>query len=581
LSAPPGTSAQTASAAPSPGRGRSQTSTWAPLRLPVFRALWAAQLGANLGIWMHTVAAQWLLVGEPHSATLVSAVQAAISMPVVLLALPAGVLADVFERRRLLIAAQLSQFVVAAALAVLTLSDQTTPTLLLVLTFLLGSGSALAGPAWLAIQPSLVPREQIPAAAALGGVAVNVARAVGPAVAGVIVATSGAGWVFAVNAAMFIAVVAAVGAWRRPARVADGEPERLISALRAGGRYVRHSPVVRRVLLRTTLLIVPSSALWALLPVVARYRLEMGASGYGVLVGALGTGAVGGAFALSWLGRRLSTTGLLAGASGVFAAAILVLGLVRVPAVAIVVLLGAGVAWLAALATLTAAIQLALPAWVRARGIASWMAVVMLGQSVGAIGWGALAEQVNVSTALSAAAAMLAAGALTLWAWPLLDDADLDRTPSLHWATPDLLIEPDPRDGPVVVTISYRVPPANTAAFVTAMQRVGRSRRRTGAMRWDLYRDGADLERFVEVFAVPSWSEHLRQLHGRITGADRSYETAANELTDGSAVEVSHLFPSNLVSPPPTDPDESDIEGAASGTPVDGHERSRHVGGGV
>jgi len=327
-----------------------------------------------------------------------------------------------------------------------------------------------------------------------------------------------------------------------------------LPALSAGGRYVRHSLVVRRVLLRTALFIVPGSALWALLPVVARSRLGLDASGYGLLLGALGTGAVGGAFLLPRLRARLSTSALLGGCTVLFAGATLVLGLVRVPAVAVAVLLPAGVAWLAVFSTLMAAMQVTLPAWVRARGSASWLLVFMLGQALGAVGWGVLAELVSLPFALTVAAGMLAAGGLTVRAWPMIGDAHLDHTPSLHWATPQLVFEPDPQEGPVLVTLVYRVPLTNATAFTAAMQRVGRSRRRTGAARWRMYRDGADLSRFVELYIVPSWSEHLRQHHGRITAADRTFEEEALELTDGSPVQVSHLFPSDLVVPPPADP---------------------------
>ena len=525
-------------------------STWAPLRRKVFRALWGAQLFGNLGIWMHVVAAQWLLVDRPNATTLVALVQTAISLPLVLLALPSGVLADVFDRRRLLVGAQVYQALLAAVMAGITLSGSMSPEVLLGLTFALSCGAAVMIPAWQAIQPDLVPRDQVPAAMALSGVNTNVARAVGPAVAGALVAAAGAGWVFAVNAASFIVGASLVSRWR-PALEADQAPERLAAALRAGGRYVRHSPVVRRVLLRTGLFILPGSALWALLPVIAHDRLELDASGYGLLLASLGAGAVAGALVLGHLRARLSVSALLGLFTVIYATATLTVGLVRVPVICMVVLLGAGVAWLAVFATLMAANQVALPGWVRARGAATWMLVFMLGQAVGAVGWGLLGERYGVPTALTVAAVMLGVGGLSILRWPLIDDAHIDRTPSMHWATPELVFSPDPQEGPVVVSLVYRVPPANAAAFTDAMRRVGLSRQRTGASRWALHRDGADLSRFVELYTVPSWSEHLRQHHGRITQADRTFEEAALALTDGSNIEVSHLFPSQLTLPPP------------------------------
>ncbi|GAC1324897.1 MAG: MFS transporter [Mycobacteriales bacterium] len=528
-------------------------STWTPLRRKVFRALWAAQLFANIGTWMQVVGAQWLLIGEPNATTLVALVQTAISLPLVLLALPSGVLADVFDRRRLLMGAQTYQGLVAASMAAITLSGRMTPVLLLSMTFALSCGAALMIPAWQAIQPDLVPREQIPSAMALSGVNTNVARAVGPAVAGAIVAAAGAGWVFAVNAVSFAAAAALVSRWQQPAKAAE-TPERLVAALWAGGRYVRHSPVVRRVLLRTALFIVPGSALWALLPVVAHGRLGLDASGYGLLLGALGVGAVSGALGLGPVRARLSVSALIGVFTLIYATATLVLGLVRLPLVGMAVLVAAGLAWLGVFATLMAANQVALPGWVRARGAATWMLIFMLGQALGAVGWGLVGQRFGIPLAMTVAAALLVLGALTLGFWPLIDDAGIDRTPSMHWATPELVFAPDPQEGPVVVNLVYRVPPAQAEDFAAAMQRVGRSRRRTGATRWSLYRDGADLTRFVELYMVPSWSEHLRQHHGRITEADRTFEEAALAFTDGSPVEVSHLFPSGLVSAPLQDP---------------------------
>jgi MFS family permease len=525
------------------------TSTWAPLRRKVFRMLWVAQLCANLGTWMQVVGAQWLLIDEPNATTLVALVQTAISLPVVLLALPSGVLADVFDRRRLLMGAQLYQAVVAAVMALLALSGGMSPVVVLALTFALSCGAAVMLPAWQAIQPDLVPRDQVPFALALSGVNVNFARAVGPAVAGALVATAGAGWVFAVNAATFAASASLLSRWRSPDR-SEEAPERLLAALWAGGRYVRHSPVVRRVLLRTALFILPGSALWALLPVIAHDRLALDASGYGLLLGALGVGAVIGALGLGWMRARLSVSALVGVFTAVYAAAALILGVVRVPVVAVFVLIAAGMSWLCIFATLMAANQVALPSWVRARGAASWILVIMLGQATGAIGWGLLGQHLGVPIALVIAGIMLAVGALTLPHWPLIDDAQIDRTPSMHWATPELVFQPDPQEGPVVVSLVYRVPAANAAAFTEAMQRVARSRRRTGATRWSLYRDGADLSRFVELYTVPSWSEHLRQHHGRMTEADRTFEEAALACTDGTKVEGRHLFPSDLVRAP-------------------------------
>ncbi len=314
-------------------------STWAPLRSPVYRALWIAQLVSNLGTWMQTVGAQWMLVGDPRAAVLVPLVQTATTLPVMLLALPSGVLADLVDRRRLLIATQGAMAAGVGLLATLTGVGLTTPAVLLtvVVRHRLRAGAHRAG---LAGDPARSrSAEQIPAAAALGSMSMNGARAIGPAIAGVLVSLSGPTLVFALNAVSFVGIVFVLVWWRRPAVEADYPPERALAALSAGGRFIRSSPIVRRILLRAALFIAPASALWGLLPVIAANQLGLSSSGYGLLLGALGVGAVLGAFLLSRLRARFGQNALLtAGAAG-FAVATVVLALVHDFAV---VLVGAG-----------------------------------------------------------------------------------------------------------------------------------------------------------------------------------------------------------------------------------------------
>jgi MFS family permease len=518
--------------------------TWAPLANRVYRTLWLAQLGSSVGTWMQTVGAQWLLVSQPHASTLVALVQTANLLPVMLLSLPAGVLADVIDRRRLLIAVQAGMGVVAALLAGVTAAGLTTPVVLLTLTFVLGCGAALLGPAWQAVQPELVPKEQIPAAATLGGLATNAARAVGPALAGALVAVTSAAVVFGVNALSFLLIVAALIAWRRPARQA-GHGEHAVAALRAGTRYIRNAPAVNRLFLRAVLFVVPGSALWALLPVVAHNTLRLGSGGYGGLLGALGVGAVLGAVTLSPLRRKLSANQLLAAAGVVFGLGTLCLALVDNVAIASVALVLGGLAWLAALSTLNASLQLTLPAWVRARGLAGYLLVFQGGQALGAVQWGLLAESIGTGPALAVAAALLALGGLTVPLLPLLPTtATLDRTPVSHWPEPTLVFDPDPDDGPVLVLRRYRVPDDNVSAFLAAMEYVGHSRRRTGATHWQVYRDGEREGEYVEAFTVPSWDEHLRQHGERMTAADQQAEDRAQSLTTGDPT-VEHLLPSD------------------------------------
>jgi MFS family permease len=520
-------------------------SAWAPLRVAAFRSLWLAVLASNVGTWMQTIGAQWLLVSQPNAATLVSLVQTASMLPVLLLALPAGALADTFDRRRLLIAVQCFMAAVGVLLTVLTAAGRMPPALLLTLTFALGVGQALTIPAWQAVIPGLVPRAQLVSASALGSISVNLARAVGPAVAGVLVAQAGVAVVFGVNAFSFAVFALALLRWRPDRPAGAALPERFTAALRAGGRFVRHSPVVRRILLRAALFVVPGSALWALLPLVASHRLGMGASGYGVLLGALGVGAVAGALVLPRIRLVLSTSQMLLMAGLLYGAVLLVLALVPSPALVTLALVPAGLSWMTVLSSINAAMQLFLPGWVRARGLSVYQMVFAGGQALGAVAWGALGEVTSLVTALAVAGVVMAAGALTVAIWPLVDTRGQNRDPAIYWAEPHLTLEAHPRSGPVLVSIAYRVAPERQGAFIESMRTVGRSRRRTGAMRWGLFRVGERKHTFVEVYQVPSWEEHLRQHGGRMTGADQAAEEHAHSLVEGEP-EVTHLLPADL-----------------------------------
>ena len=393
------------STAGAPTSGAQQASAWAPLRLfPVFRALWIAQFASNVGTWMQTVGAQWLLVDR--SPLLVSLVQTASTLPIVLLALPAGAWADLADRRRLLLGAQVAMFVAAAALAAATFLGAVSPALILALTFALGCGNAVASPAWQAIQPDLVDRGLLPQAAALNGLNMNVARAVGPAIGGFVVAAVGAGWVFALNAVSFIGIAAVVAGWRPPERGDTGPRERLGEALRAGGRYVRHALIVRRLLYRAILFIPAASAVWALLPVVAARNLRLGSAGYGLMLGMVGIGAVAGAVVMPRLRAKVGSARLVSGAMVVTAAAMVVVGTAGSAVLAAVALLPVGGAWIAVMSSLNSGLQLALPNWVRARGLAYYLVVFQGAQAVGAVVWGAVADATSVTTALLVAAAV-------------------------------------------------------------------------------------------------------------------------------------------------------------------------------
>ena len=516
-------------------------SAWAPLGIAVLRSLWLALLATNIGTWMQTVGAQWLLVEQSGNDTLVAVVQTASTLPIVLLALPSGALADIFDRRRLLISVQVFLTGVGAALTTLTVAGYMPPSLLLTLTFVLGAGQALTAPAWQSIIPELVPRPQLASASALGAISMNLARAVGPAVAGLLIARAGAGVVFGLNTVSFAVFALVLWLWRPTAAGPATTPERFAAAVRSGSRYVRHSPVVRRILLRAALFLVPGSALWALLPLVASRALGLGSGGYGLLLAAVGVGAVAGALLLPRLRARWSLNRLLLIASLGFAVVLAVLATAGSTAAVVVALLPAGVAWVMVLSSVNASMQLFLPNWVRARGLAVYQIVFAGSQAAGALAWGALSDITGLLTAHLAAAALMLGGAVTLRWWPLHDTSGLNRDPAVFWPEPHLEVDPDDLDGPVLVITSYPVPPERQAAFTEAMQGVRRSRMRTGAARWGLFRDGERPGRMVEVYLVPSWDEHLRQHTGRLTGADQAVEQRALALADGPP-EVSHLL---------------------------------------
>jgi MFS family permease len=508
----------------------SASSAWAPLRIGLFRTLWIAALVSNVGTWMQTVGAQWLVVHDAHAAILVSLVQTADTLPAVLFALVAGVLADIFDRVKLLVAVLAGMTVTGAALTALTAAHRMPPALLLMFTFVLGTGAILATPAYQSLVPDMVPREQLPAAAALGSISINLARAIGPAIAGLLVAQVGVPAVFALNTATFLVYAIVVAAHPQLGGTPQS-PERFLPGLRAGGRYVRNAPVVRRILLRAALFLVPGSALWALLPLIATRRLALGPGGYGVLLGALGVGAVGGAFFLPQIRTRLSPNAMAAAGSLIYAAALVVVVLSRDPALTIVVLLPAGVAWIAFLSTVNAALQLFLPRWVRARGLSVYQMVLFGAQAAGAVIWGVAAGAAGLVPAFLISAAVMAAGAATIRFWPFHEIAGLDRS-LVRWPEPQLLASADRDTGPVLVQTTYTIAAEKEQQFLRAMGPLRLSRLRTGATGWGLYRDSQNPRLFIELFRVPSWEEHLRQHQERQTGTDLQYHDEAAALSD-------------------------------------------------
>jgi MFS family permease len=496
-----------------------EDSALAPLRRPGFRAAWTALAGSQLVIWMNTVGAVTVIASLSDSPTLIALVQTANSLPAVLLALLMGSMADIVDRRRFAIASQSWMLISVATLAVLTLTDVITAGLALALTFALGAGMATTFVIYQALTQDFVPRKELMSAVALNGVAINLARAIGPALAGIVIAAFSAGALFAVEAALLVMIVGLVALRVRPPGPAKASGERLAPAMRAGLRFVRFSPPVRTVLLRGAAFSISASALWALLPVAALGRLGLSDRSFGLLMACVGTGAILGAALLPRLRRRLPFDRMIALASLGLGAGLLALAYIPWAELVAVTLLFTGACWLMVLSSLNTSAQRVAPGWVRARTLATFQLVMQGGLALGSLAWGLVTAAADVETALTIAAAGLVPGVALARRWPLAASERSDLTPAGTWSDPNVGIEPQPEDGPVLITVEYEVDPADAERFVPAMEELGRIRRRDGAFRWNLY---ADLERpgiYLETFLVDSWSEHLRQ-HGRLTVED-------------------------------------------------------------
>jgi MFS family permease len=517
------------------------TSAWAPLRHKWFRLLWMAQLASSMGGWMQTVAAQWLMLTLTSAALPVALVQTALSLPVVLVGLPAGALGDVMDRRRLLIAAQAVMLAAAAGLAAFTFAGLISPWLLLMFTFLIGTGGALMAPAWIAIQPGLVAREEIPQATALNAVSINLSRAVGPAIGGVIVAAAGASAAFAVNALSYVGSLIAVNRWphRPDPRPLGAEP--FMSAMRTGMNYVRHSPPVQAVLVRTSLFLIFAAGLWALLPILAAKQLHLGSAGYGLLLSMIGLGAVVGALLLSQARARLGLERLVSVCTFVFGLGMAILAASHRMLPDLLVLPFMGAAWIGGLSSMSAAAQTALPSWVRARAMAVYLLVFQGTQAVGSVIWGAFAGAYGFVLALEIAAAGVVIAPLAATGYRLGLGGHHEREIVTDSPEPHIGLREHPDAGPVLVLREYKVEPQHAEEFEDAMRYVRGSRRRFGAQRWNLYKDATDPTRYVETYTANNWQEHLRQYTERLTEADRMLEDVALRYARGEP-RTTHLI---------------------------------------
>ncbi|MEC9434015.1 MAG: MFS transporter [Pseudomonadota bacterium] len=526
-------------AGPADGKGAA-AGAFAPLREKVFAWLWAATVVGNAGSFMRDVASAWTAADLGASPLSVAMVQAAATAPAFLLALPAGVLADIVDRRRLLLGIQLLMAAASVALSLLAFAGALTLPALIGLTFVAGVGAALMGPVWQSIVPELVSRPQLKSAVALNSLGVNISRAVGPALGGLLLATVGTGATYLADVSSYVFVIATLLWWRRPAAADDGLAERFPGAFRAGLRYARASTELRRTLLRALMFFPFGAAVWALMPLVSRNLLGGDAGFYGLMLGAVGAGAIGGAFLLPLLRARLSADGLLFASALVVAAAMALLALGPGRAAGLGLALVVGAAWIAALTTLSGTAQAVLPNWVRGRGLAVYLTVFNGAMTGGSLGWGLVADALGLGGALLAAAAGLALAALLARRLPL-PAGEEDLTPSNHWPEPTVAAQPAHDRGPVLVTIDYLVAPEDLPPFRAAMDRLAPMRRRDGAFAWGLAEDAETPGRITEWFMVESWAEHLRQ-HARVSAGAADVQRDARRWHRGEAPpRVRHL----------------------------------------
>jgi MFS family permease len=490
---------------------------------------------------MYNAATAWLMLSLDSKPLVVSLVQVASSLPLFLLALPAGALADIIDRRRLLIVIEVTTTIVAAAFALLVGMGRVSPVTLLLFMFLEGALGALSAPAYQAIVPQLVPRQELTPAVALNSVGINISRAIGPALGGALIGLFGIVVPFWIDAVSNLGVIGALLWWRASRAGSNRLPaERFAPSMHTGVRYVRHNRYLRATLIRSVAFFLFASAYWALLPLVAREQVAGGPGLYGVLLGTIGAGALAGALVLPRLKAKLGPDGSVVVGTVGTAAALLLFGLAHDPAVALAGSALAGASWIVVLANLNVSAQMALPDWVRGRGLALYVTVFFGAMTLGSALWGEVAGVTSLALAHFLAAGGAVLGIALTRPWKLQAAAGVDLAPSMHWPAPVVTHDIAWDRGPVLVTVEYRLASAqNREPFLEAVERLSHQRRRDGAYAWGVFEDTAKRETFIEAFYVESWLEHLRQ-HERVTNADRVLQKHIHELLSGEP-DVRHF----------------------------------------
>ena len=497
----------------------------APLRLKVFRRIWLASLLSNLGLLIQGVGAAWAMTQMTSSADKVALVQTALMLPIMLISMPAGAIADMYDRRIVALVSLGIALSGATALSVLAWLNLVTPQILLAFCFIVGSGMALFGPAWQSSVSEQVPPETLPSAVALNGISYNIARSFGPAIGGIVVATAGAVAAFAANALLYIPLLIVLFLWRRTSEPSRLPRERLSRAIVSGVRYIANSPSIRIVLLRTLVTGLLGGSVSALMPLVARDLLHGGAQTYGIMLGAFGMGAVIGALNITEVRKRLSGEAAVRACALSMGGAIAAVALSREPVLTAAALVLAGAVWMLAVALFNIGVQLSAPRWVAGRSLAAFQASIAGGIAIGSWGWGRLTDATGVQTALLVSAALMFASPL-LGLWLRMPRVGARNEDAEDLADPEVRLQLTGRSGPLVVEIEYRVAQDDARAFHGVMQEVQLSPQRNGAYGWSIARDIADPELWTERYHCPTWFDYLRQ-RNRSTQSERALHQGA------------------------------------------------------
>ncbi|MEM0967398.1 MAG: MFS transporter [Verrucomicrobiota bacterium] len=514
--------------------------SFSPLKNKVFRSLWIATVISNVGHWMHEVGAAWLMTDLSDSPLMVALVQTSLTLPFFFFALPAGVLTDLLDRRKYLFAVQIGAAIAAGALAIVGLTIGYTPATLLAFSFLLGLATAMTAPAWQAVVPELVDKSELPKAVALNGMGINIARAIGPAAAGILVALAGPTLVFVLNAISFVYISFALWRWKRPTQKQDLPPEYFWAAVVTGLRYIFHAPQFLAVLYRIGCFMVSASAVWALLPIVARRDLGLNATEYGILLGSLGAGAVAIASQISLLKKHFSPAALITIGGFVFAGVTVALGLVQSFWILLPILFFGGASWLSLLSTFNVGAQATLPPWVRGRALSVYLLIFFGGMAIGSLLWGTVADLIGSRHTL------LVAAGLQIVAWfftrklPLRDGGKSNLAPAHHWPMPNLP-GGESTERPVLLQKTYRIDPAKTKDFIQKAQSLRSIRLRDGANFWGIYADPENPGVIHEVFQHATETDHIRS-HERFTEEDRLLEEELLAYHVGSEPPVVQHF---------------------------------------